>query len=151
VLRSIHVEPGFFSFAPSTGALTAAGSIAAAQDGSIRIFLFLGGVPIPGTPVLLTVQNGEVTDVQPREIQIGSATIDESAVESFLAGLPAGSRPELSAWQSMTIDEVVAEINTALASASIPFAIGVEATGDLSGTLRLSEIQFDAQVALSSD
>ncbi len=151
VLRSIQIEPGFFSFMPATGSVSGASSIAAAQDGSIRIFLFLGGVPIPGTPVLLTVQNAEVVDVQPRQIQLGSATIDQSSVESFLASLPAASRPALSAWQSMTLDEVVAEMNAALASGSIPFAIGVEATGDLSGTLRLSEIEFDARVALSSD
>jgi hypothetical protein len=151
LLRSIQIEPGFFSFAPATASLTAGSSIAAAQDGTIRVFLFLGGVPIPGTPVVLTVQNGAVTDVQPRQIEMESATIDQSAVESFLASLPAASRPDLSAWESMTLDEVVAEMNAALASGSIPFAIGVEATGDLSGTLRLSEIEFDARVALSND
>ncbi len=150
-LRSIQIEPGFFSFAPATGSLMGANSIAAAQGGSIRIFLFLGGVPIPGTPVVVTVQNAQVTDVQPRRIQLGSATIDQSTIESFLASLPAASRPDLAAWESMTLDEVVEEMNAALASGSIPFAIGVDATGDLDGTLRLSELQFDAQVALSGD
>lgn len=150
-LRSITIKPSSLTFTPASGAATgsAARTIAADQDGTIRVFLFLGDVPVPGTPIVVTVQDGAVTGVNPQEIQIGSATIDASSVSSFIESLPAGSRPDLDDWESMTVDEVVDQINASLASGSIPFAFGVETTGDVSGTLRLSEIEFDAQVAFS--
>lgn len=150
-LHSITIKPSFLTFTPASASANGNGArmAAAEQDGTIRIFLFLGLVPVPGTPVVVTVQNGAVTDVDPQEIQIGSATIDAASVSSFIESLPADSRPELDGWQSMTVDEVVDQINASLASGTIPFAFGVETTGDLSGTLRLSELEFDAQVALS--
>lgn len=151
-LRSIKLEPGFFAFTPASAVSAGpnARAVAAAQDGTIRLFLFLGGVPVPGTPVVVTIQNGDVVGVSPEVIQIGSATVDKSSVASFVESLGVADRPELENWQSMTVDEMVETINASLASGTIPFAIGVETTGDVTGTLQLSEIQFDAQVALSN-
>lgn len=148
-LRSIKLQPRFFSFTPASAvsAGPSARAVAAAQDGTIRLFLFLGGVPVPGTPVVVSIENGDVVGVNPEVIQIGSATVDKSSVGSFVESLDLADRPDLEDWQSMTVDEMVETLNTSLASGSIPFAIGVETTGDVTGTLQLSEIQFDAQVA----
>lgn len=153
-LRTIRLQPSYFSFASAVAGADRAGPNAtiAAQSGTIRIFIFLGGVPIPDTPIVVTVEDNVVTGVAPQEIEIASATINAGTIESFLDSLPPGSVPDLAdGWQTMTVDEVVAEINQALASSSIAFTIGVEATGGLDGTLQLSEIAFDAEIALADD
>lgn len=153
-LKAIKLEPGFFVFTSAPTALAAEGAegpTVAAANGTIRVFLFMGGVPLPDMPITLTVENDEVTAVTPQTITIAGSTVDAAAIEAYLEALPEEDRPELDDWQSMTIDQVVAEINAALSSSSFPFTIGVEATGELSGTLRLGEIAFDAEVLITEN
>lgn len=149
-LESITIDPSFFTYTPAAaGGAGASAAPAASLDGTIRLFIFLGGVPVPGTPVALTVEDAVVTAVEPQELVIAGSTVDASAVAAFIESLPAESRPQLDDWQSMTIDQVIGEINAALSSGSVPIAIGIEATGGLDGNLQLEQIEFDAVVVVS--
>lgn len=150
-LKSIELHPSFFSYTPtadSGAAGASAATTAATVDGMIRVFIFLGGVPVPGNPVVLTVEDTVVTAVEPQELDIAGSTVNASMIAAFIESLPPESRPQLDDWQSMTTDEVIDEINTALASGSVPIAIGIEATGELGGTLQLERIEFDAVVVV---
>lgn len=151
-LQSITLDPSFFSYTSAAAASqTGAATTAASLDGTIRLFIFLGGVPVPGIPVVLTVEDAVVTTVDPQELDIAGSTVNASAIAAFIESLPAESRPQLDDWQSMTIDEVIGAINAALASGSVPIAIGIETTGGLEGTLQLEKIEFDAVVVVSDD
>lgn len=148
-LQSINLDPSFFSYTAAASGAAASAAPAASLDGTIRLFIFLGGVPVPGTPVVLTVDDAVVTAVEPQEIDIAGSTVNASTIAAFIESLPPESRPQLDDWQSMTIDEVIAEINAALASGTVPIALGVETTGGLEGTLQLEQIEFDAVVVVS--
>lgn len=150
-LKSITLDASFFSYTPAAASGAAGATTAASVDGTIRLFIFLGGVPVPGTPIVLTVSDAVVTAVEPREVVIAGATVNASTIGAFIESLPPQSRPELDDWQSMTIDEVIGEINAALSSGSVPIAIGVEATGGLDGSLQLEQIEFDAEVVIGNN
>lgn len=149
-LKSIQIEPGFFTYTPSeVPPSDETATTLASLDGTIELFVFLGGVPVPDTPIIVTVEDGAVTAVDPQEIEIDGATVNANTIEAFLESLPPESRPELDGWESMTLGEIIDEINEALASGSVDIAIGVNATGDLDGTLRLEQVEFDAEVVVS--
>lgn len=153
-LERIGLDPSFFSYTPTDTAEVSdstAATTAASLDGTIRLFLFVGGVPVPGTPVVLTVEQAVVTAVEPQELEIVGSTVDASTIAAFLESLPPEDRPELDDWQSMTAGEVIAEINAALSSGEVPIALGIEATDELHGELQLEQIEFDAVVVVRND
>lgn len=153
-LERIGLDPSFFSYTPTDTTEvsdSSAAATAASLDGTIRLFLFVGGVPVPGTPVVLTVEQAVVTAVEPQELEIAGSTVDASTIAAFIESLPLEDRPELDDWQSMTVGEVIAEINAALSSGEVPIALGIEATGELDGELQLEQIEFDAVVVVRND
>lgn len=148
-LKAITLLPSYFTFTPAAVGSTTGDLVPLAQSGTLSLFVFLNGVPVPGTPVQITIQNDAVTAVSPQRIEIAGATVDVSTVQAFLAALNGVPVPLAAGWETMTVDQIVARINDALASYSIPISIGVTATGDLDGTLRLSRISFDAEAVLT--
>lgn len=153
-LERIELDPSFFSYIPTDTTEvsdSSAAATAASLDGTIHLFLFVGGVPVPGTPVVLTVEQAVVTAVEPQELEITGSTVDASTIATFIESLPLEERPELDDWQSMTVGEVIAEINAALSSGAVPIALGIEATGELDGELQLEQIEFDAVVVVRND
>jgi hypothetical protein len=120
-LKTIKLLPSYLTFTPTAAAAGAA--VPLAQSGTLSVFVFLDGVPIPGTPVVITIQDDAVTAVEPQSIQIAGATIDVNTIQTFLASLNGVQVPLTDGWETLTVD--------------------------LDGTLRLSQISFDAEAVLS--
>ncbi len=148
-LKAITLRPSYLTFTPNDLGGAAGNLVPLAQTGSVSLFVFFDGVPVPGTPVVVTIQDDVVTAVSPQRIEIAGATIDVSTIQAFLASLGGVEVRLVDGWETMTVDQVVARINGALVSYSVPISIGVTATGDLDGTLRLSQISFDAEAVLT--
>lgn len=140
-VSEIEVQPSYFHY--SAGAGKTSGP---AASGTVTIALFLGGVPIPGAVVEVTVTNDVVTAVSPTSIKVGTMTVDRAAVDQLLQSLPPAQRPTLADWQSMTIDQVRQKINDALASTGFDFSIVFKTTGDLAGGLTIDQFDVSASV-----
>lgn len=148
-LDAITLRPGMFTFTAAAARGGAGG--AAAPSGTITGYVFVGGVPVPGTPVTLTVTDGTVTAVSPEVVASAASTIDRAAVEAFIDSLPGAERPDLADWQSLSVDEIRAQISAALAGASLPIAFGLEVTSSnpddpLTGSITLSELDVSATI-----
>jgi hypothetical protein len=105
--------------------------------------IVFNGVPLP-EPVLLTVRDFAVTQASPAEITFEGIAVHVETIERVLGSVPENQRPVLKAWQTMTLEQIAAEINAGLASASFPLAVAVETAGDLTGALKLNEFKIDA-------
>lgn len=150
-LEAITIRPAYLTFTPAAASVADDAPIAA-QTGTLSLYAFIAGVPLPCDPALpinVTIEDDVVTAVTPQRCEIGGATIDAATIEAFIASLPPGAIALTAGWENFTVNQVVDAINAALASSSIDISIGVTATGDLDGTLRLSQITFDAEAVLS--
>lgn len=136
--------------AGAAGAAAHAFSSAASGSGTISLGVFLNGVPVPGTPILVTVTDGVVTQVIPSLLLTASWLVKASELLALLESLPPGSQPDLKDWENLTLDQVIAEINQGLAAASLPVVLVATADGDLDGSLRLHAFEFAGRVVLSN-
>jgi hypothetical protein len=141
VLEQMRILPDYFGYVPAPGKQSAAQA-----SGTVELYLFLGEVPVPGAPVVVTITDDVVTGVAPTTITVSESTIDRDAIEAALGSLPPAQQPDLAAWGAMTIDEVVGEINDALVQSSFPLVLVAVTTGDLSGDLKLNTFDLDAEV-----
>lgn len=149
-LRTVRLDPSFFSFESSATAsatrAAAAGSTGTAS-GTLVVAVFFNGVPIPGLPVELTIDEDVVTDVSPNSIDLAGASIDASALTALLDDLPADQVPALEAWEEMSVSEVIDRINEGLVTRDVPVSV-VVTNDDLEGTFRIEKFEFDAQVSM---
>lgn len=143
LLHQVHILPSYFSYASAVGK-----HASALGNGAVELHLFLGGVPIPGSPVVVTILDGTVTNVSPTSIDVHDTTIDKAAIEAALNSLPPSQRPLLRDWKSMTISQILGEINLALARASFPLVITAVTTGDIHGELVLHTFGIDAEIVM---
>ena len=148
-LMAIKLQPAFFGLDAAGDGSSVAEADIAPQSGTIQLFVFLGGVPLPQTPITLTVEENVVVSVEPSTIDISTASVEAAAVADFIASLSPEDVPELNPW--FTPAQVVAQINAVLAAESIPITIGVITTGSLTGSLTLDQIAFDAEVIITDD
>lgn len=149
-LRAVRLKPEFFAFA-AAGAGKQAG---VRSTGTIAVYVFVAGIPLPNTPITLTIENSVVRSVSPNTINLLGTTydVDRSTIEAFFEDLPPEEQPDLKAWQTMTIDEVRNELNAALSSSAFPIAIGTivsssDPNDPLTGSLELQLLSFDARVS----
>lgn len=150
-LRSVRLDPSFFSF-ESSAITTPAGTAAAGAaraSGTIVVAVFLNGVPVPGFPVEITVVEDEVTDVSPGSIPIATAEVDAVSLRALLDDLPADETPPLEAWEEMSLSDIIARINQGLADRDLPVSVVVRSE-ELGGTFRIQRFEFDAQVSISN-
>lgn len=144
-ITNIKLAPRMFTFTSS------ASSKSSAPSGVIRGFLTLGGFPIPGTPISITVTDGSVTAVSPSTLLGPNATIDLSAYEAYLNLLPANQRPSLANYAGLSIDEIRTGIAAALSGTRIPISFGLTVDSSnpsdpLTGSLRISQISLSGEV-----
>ncbi len=144
-ITNLKLAPNMFTFTAGTSGKSSAPS------GVIRGFLTLGGFPIPGTPISITVSDGVVSAVSPSTLLGPNATIDLSAYEAYLNLLPANQRPNLANYANLSIDEIRTGIAGALSGTRIPISFGltVESSNPndpLTGSLRINQISLSGEV-----
>lgn len=145
-LRAIRLKPSFFEFTSSAGAAQSQRARRKAASGTLEIWVFFNSFPLPNTPVTVTIENDEVTGVDPAELSFGTYQIDEEALRQLLDNLE--ESPELGDWENATIDEVTAAVNEGLQSSGVPISIAVTVVeGDLNGSMTLDQFSMDGQVA----
>lgn len=148
-LRTIRLDPSFFSFESAAASASGgpAGSAAGTSSGTITVAVFFNGVPIPGLPVEVTIDDDGVTDVTPSSISLAEASVDAPALTELLDDLPAEEKPSLEAWEGMSVPDIIERINQGLASRDVPISVVLTNDG-LDGTFRIQKFEFDAQVSL---
>lgn len=148
-LRSITVLPSYLTFTP-VAAAAAGGADIAAQTGTIEVLVTVNGYPIPpDQPLVITIEDDVVTAITPLSIEFAGVTYNPESIQDFLDSLAGVEVPLIEGWETLTLDQVISEIETALASSSFTISIAVTPTGDLDGTLVLSQLSFDAEAVLS--
>jgi hypothetical protein len=150
-IENLKLAPSMFAFTSSGSSKSTASSKSLAPSGVIKGYLTLGGFPIPGTPVQITVTDGAVTAVSPSTLLGPNATLDLSAYEAYLNLLPANQRPNLNSYESLSIDEIRQRIATALSGTRIPISFGLtvessDPNDPLSGSLSINKISFSGNV-----
>lgn len=146
-LKAIKLLPSYLTFTPA--AAVAGAAVPLAQSGTLQLAVILYGYALPGMPVTVTIQNDVVTAVEPDSIQILGATIHVSDIQDLVASLNGVQIPLTEGWETMTVAQVVEQINQTLVAYTIPISIVVKSSTGLEGTLVLSQISFDAKAVLS--
>jgi hypothetical protein len=143
-VQRLGIEPSYLTYA---AAPVAAGG---PQDaGTAELFLFIGGVPVPGSPVRVTIAGGRIAGVAPSSLDLRAGALDREAVAQALQSISVGTAPALEPWPGMTDAAVRAEIQAALAQPTVPFAIVARATGSLRGGLEVRQFAVDLLVVSS--
>jgi hypothetical protein len=149
-LKVIRFKPADFTYTNS-GAFQTSNAMTmnlTQASGTVSVLVMVAGIPIPGTPIQVTISNNVVTSVTPAALDLRTAVFSKSAIEALINSLPAGSRPALPAgWATMTEAQAKAAIQEALANDSFSLTFVVNATGDLNGTLRINGFSIDALVS----
>ena len=145
-LNAINLEPSFFSF---TVALPGK-SVTVMDSGTLTILVSVGLPPtgplFPLPPLVVTIDDNVVTDVQPRSISLLGGTYDISQIEGVIESLPPSQRPNLAALGSLTIDQTREAVEAALVSSTgFLFSFVVQSDG-ISGTLTLNQLSIDARI-----
>ncbi len=144
-IANLKLTPTMFTFTAS------ASGKSAAPSGVVNGYITIGPVPVPGTPIRITVTDGVVTAVSPSTLLGPDATLDTSAYERYLALLPANQRPNLDDFKSLSVDEIRQRIAAALSGTSFPISFGltVESSNPndpLTGAIKISGISFSGNV-----
>ncbi|MEX2611772.1 MAG: hypothetical protein WEA24_17755 [Gemmatimonadota bacterium] len=98
-----------------------------------------------GLAALLTVQDNVVTNVAPRQLlDLDAARFNawKQSVLDVVESMPAGQRPDFSAFEDMSLEEVKQELRTLLGS-SFQLHIHVHTNNpELTGTLTVQEFSL---------
>ncbi len=145
-LNAVNLEPSFLSFAVAPPGK----SVSVMDSGTLTILVSVGLPPagplFPLPPLVVTIEDNVVTDVQPRSISLLGGTYDISQIEAVIESLPASQRPDLADLGSLTIDQAREAVEAALVSSTgFLFSFVVQSDG-ISGTLTLNQLSIDARI-----
>jgi hypothetical protein len=141
-LQAIKLQPSFFSFQAAAG-----DRAQAMASGTADVIVMSGQSTL--LVVVVTVVNNVVTAVNPTT---ANGETMASHVRTRCAALNAvvpGTCARLGNAANLTADQLVASINAVLAAAQSPITVLVVPTsGDLSGSLQVSQFTVDATVTV---
>ena len=134
-VESISVAEEDVTFTPVAGKQDAAQA-----NGTIDLFLIIDQAPATGFSV--TVADNAVTGVRPGTVSVGR--YDQDAFASCLDQVPTDERPALrDGYADLSSSETEDIVSSAVKQPSFPMSVMACVSGDLVGTLGISQVTFN--------